>query len=52
MGSMYRGSSLTLFVCVVGIQQCEVVSVNVGKSHLRLICLLLGLIRTNEDLWN
>lgn len=41
---------LTLFVGVVDVEQCEVVSINVSKPHLGLIRLLLGLCRPQEDL--
>ena len=43
---------LTLFVGMVHIQQGEVVSINVCKPHLGLICLLSGLSWTHKYLRN
>ena len=43
---------LTLFVCVVDIEETDVVPVNVGKPHLRLVSLFPLVPRPNEDLRN
>ena len=37
---------------MVDIEECEMVSVNVSKSHLRFVCLLFGFSGTNKDLGN
>lgn len=43
---------LTLFKSVVDIQQCQMISIYVGKSHLGLICSFLGLRGANKTLWD
>lgn len=45
-------SLLTLFKSVVDIQQCQMISIYVGKSHLGLICSFLGLRGANKTLWD
>lgn len=42
----------TLFESVVNIEQCEVVSVDVGKPHLGLVSRLLGLGGAHKALWD
>lgn len=43
---------LTLFEGVIDVQQRQVVSVNVSKPHLGLVCCLLSLRRTDKTLWD
>ena len=42
----------TLLVCVVDVQECDVVSVDVSKPHLCLVRLLLLVPWSDEDLWH
>lgn len=37
---------------MVDIEQSQVVSVDVGKPHLGVVCCLLSLIGTDEALWD
>lgn len=43
---------LTLFEGVIDVEQRQVVSVNVSKPHLGLVCCLLSLRRTDKTLWD
>lgn len=43
---------LTLFEGVVDIEQRQVVSVNVSKPHLGLVCCLLSLRGPDKTLWD
>lgn len=50
--STFNLTLLTLFKSVVNIQQCQMISIYVGKSHLGLICSFLGLRGANKTLWD
>lgn len=44
--------TLTLFEGVVDVEQRQVVSVNVSKAHLGLVCRLLSLRGADKTLWD
>ena len=48
MVNKYR---LTLFKCVIHIEQCKMVSVDVREPHLGLVRLFFHLVRSHEALW-
>ena len=37
---------------MIDVEKCEMVSIDVSKSHLCLVCLLFGLSWSNKDLGN
>ena len=43
---------LTLFECVVDVEEGQVISVYVGEPHLGLVSLLLDLNRPHKTLWD
>lgn len=43
---------LTLFEGVIDIEQCQMVSIDVSKPHLGLICRLLSLRGADKTLWD
>lgn len=47
-----KANILTLFKCMVYIEKCEVVTINVSESHLGIICSLLCFIGSHETLWD
>ena len=49
---MWANKKLTLFIGMVDIEQGEVVTVDVGKPHLSLVCLLPDVGGTNKNLWH
>ena len=48
----YNCELRTLLEGVVYIEESEMVTVNVGKSHLRVVGCLFRLIRSDETLWD
>lgn len=43
---------LTLFEGVIDVKQCQMVSIDVSKPHLGLICRLLSLRGADKTLWD
>lgn len=49
---IYPDFNLTLFEGVIDVQKCQMITVDVSKPHLGIVSCFLGLIRSDEALWD